>query len=152
MIFYGQTSEFYCSYRNHIISYHPTYVGNPWYSGSCWSTGWVIDPAPGAWFKIKFISLAQNVPSPVQLYSTESWPYRPTPFIPCYKCSNIFLMTGNEGHNQCSWRWCNHFQTYLCLMFSWRCSLVFTRKCTLYVIINRFPFYFFPAKCLMPVP
>ena len=41
--------------------------GYPWYSGSamgCRSTGRVVNPAPGALFIIKFISLAQIVPGP----------------------------------------------------------------------------------------
>ena len=44
-----------------------------------WSTGRAINPAPGAWFITKFISLAQVVPGPVWPYSAESWPK--TPFI-----------------------------------------------------------------------
>ena len=55
----------------------------------CRSTGQVIDPAPGAWFMPKFISLAQVIPGPVLLYSAESWPV--TPFI-----SLIFLSVLQE--------------------------------------------------------
>ena len=39
-----------------------------WYSGSAmdfWATGQAIDPAPGACFIPKFISLAQIFPGPV---------------------------------------------------------------------------------------
>ena len=36
-----------------------------WRALDCWSTGQVIDPAPGAWFITKFISFTQVVPGPV---------------------------------------------------------------------------------------
>ena len=42
--------------------------GYPWYSGSvldCWSTGRAMDPASGAFFKTKIISLAKVVPGHV---------------------------------------------------------------------------------------
>ena len=48
----------------------PTLRGRPWYSDSAldyWSTGRAIDPAPGAWFITKFISLTQVVPAQFSL-------------------------------------------------------------------------------------
>ena len=53
------------------------YVGQPWHSGrtqDCRSTGQAINPAPGAWFILKFLSLVQVVSGPVQPYSAEFWP------------------------------------------------------------------------------
>ena len=38
----------------------------------CRSTGWAIDPASGAWFIPKFISLATVVPSPMYSYNKNS--------------------------------------------------------------------------------
>ena len=45
-------------------------ISNPQYSCNaldCWSTGWVIYPAPGAWFITKLISVAKVAPAQYSL-------------------------------------------------------------------------------------
>ena len=44
--------------RQNLITLFRAYWGHPWFIGSvlgCWSTGRVIDPAPGAWFMTKIL-------------------------------------------------------------------------------------------------
>ena len=63
----------------------------------CRSTGQPINPAPGAWFILKFIPLAQVVPRQVHPYSPESWP-KHCSFTPERHTGKKFLVPNLADH------------------------------------------------------
>ena len=70
---------------------------------NCRSKGQLTDPA---WFILKFISLAQVVPCPVQHYSAELWPK--APFIHSLDCRCLYIHKRYFSDGSCYWHnlWC----------------------------------------------
>ena len=83
-----------------------------------WSTGQMINPAPGAWFKAKFMMLAQVVHGPIKPYCAGLWPKTPkfilqsslpqyldktgTLLHPSVKAQGYWWVLGNwEGKREC---------------------------------------------------
>ena len=54
----------------------------------CGSSSEAINPAPGAWFIQKFISLAQVIPHSIQPHSSEPCPKTQISFLFTYPCSS----------------------------------------------------------------